>query len=381
VSDIIDEHRRYLRDRARVRAYERALAEVTRPGDVVVDLAAGTGILGMLACRAGAARVYAIEEDAIAGLAASIARRNGCGERIVAVRGHSSRVSLPEPADLLVCDQIGRFGLEAGILDLSADARARFLRPGAGIIPARIDLLVAPIESVRLRARVTYWTRRPAGFDFAPAVDIALNTGYPARLGGRNVLAPPAVLARVDLAADTRVPIVGSATFRPARAGTLHGIGGWFDAALSPSVTMTNSPLSSSRIDRRQVFFPIAEPIAVTPRDTIELTFRILPADHVYVWDVTVAAAGAPPARSRQTTLRGMLLSREDVRLTSPESRPELNAYGRARLAILELCDGQRSLREIERGVLGRFPDLFPSEAAAASFVAEVVTRYALPAV
>jgi protein arginine N-methyltransferase 1 len=381
VSDIIDEHRRYLRDRARLRAYERALAEVVQRGDVVVDLASGTGILGLLACRAGAGRVYAIEEDVIAGLAASIARRNGCGARIVPIRGHSSRVSLPERADLLVCDQIGRFGLEAGLLDLAADARARFLRPGAAIVPARVDLIAAPIESARLHARVTYWTRRPAGFDFAPAFEVARNSGYPVRLGGRDLLTAPAILTSVDLAAETGVPIVAGATFRPARAGTVHGIGGWFDARLSPSVTMTNSPLSPSRIDRRQVFFPIADPVAVTPRDTIDLTFRILPADHVYVWDVTVTAGGSAPIRSRHTTLRGMLLSREDVRLTSPESRPRLNAHGRARLAILELCDGQRTLRAIELDVRNRFPDLFASAADAEAFVAEVVTRYALPAV
>ncbi len=150
VSRVIDEHRLYLRDRHRVSAYERALREVVRPGDIVVDLASGTGILGMLACRAGARRVYAIEEGGIAGLARQIARANGFEDRITSVRGNSRLVTLPERADVVVCDQIGGFGLEAGIFELAKDVRQRFLRPGGTFVPSAVELVVAPVEHPRL---------------------------------------------------------------------------------------------------------------------------------------------------------------------------------------------------------------------------------------
>jgi hypothetical protein len=45
---------------------------------------------------------------------------------------------------------------------------------------------------------------------------------------------------------------------------------------------------------------------------------------------------------------------------------------------VLESCDGRRTLDEIERDVHEHYPDLFASRAQAATFVAEVVTRYAL---
>ena len=45
----LDEHRQYLADAPRVEAFRLAIAEVVRPGDVVVDLAAGSGVLGLLA--------------------------------------------------------------------------------------------------------------------------------------------------------------------------------------------------------------------------------------------------------------------------------------------------------------------------------------------
>ena len=55
MSLVLDEHREYLSDRNRLDVYARAIAELVKPGAVVVDLGAGTGIMGLLACRAGAA--------------------------------------------------------------------------------------------------------------------------------------------------------------------------------------------------------------------------------------------------------------------------------------------------------------------------------------
>jgi predicted RNA methylase len=57
----LDEHRQLLADRKRVDALSRAIASIVAPGDTVLDVASGTGVLGLLACRAGASRVYCIE--------------------------------------------------------------------------------------------------------------------------------------------------------------------------------------------------------------------------------------------------------------------------------------------------------------------------------
>ncbi|MBI2364599.1 MAG: hypothetical protein HYV01_06280 [Deltaproteobacteria bacterium] len=51
MSLVVDEHRQYLADDARISAYRRAIQEVVHPGDVVLDLGAGTGILGLLGAR------------------------------------------------------------------------------------------------------------------------------------------------------------------------------------------------------------------------------------------------------------------------------------------------------------------------------------------
>ena len=75
-------HQLLLSDGRRLRAARRALRETVRPGSVVVDLGAGTGILGFLALRAGAGRVYAIERHPILRLARAVAADNGYGDRV-----------------------------------------------------------------------------------------------------------------------------------------------------------------------------------------------------------------------------------------------------------------------------------------------------------
>src|SRR5687768_8305177 len=179
MSLVLDEHREYLADTARVGAFSDAISKTIQPGDIVVDLASGTGILGLLACRAGAAHVYAIEQDGMAGVARELAAQNGFADRITVLREYSTRVTIPQLADVLVTDQIGRFGFEAGLFDLTWDASRRLLKPGARFVPAAISLLIAPAECPEVRARVAFWHTRPAGFDWTSAARIAKNTGYP----------------------------------------------------------------------------------------------------------------------------------------------------------------------------------------------------------
>jgi ribosomal protein L11 methyltransferase PrmA len=384
MSLVLDEHREYLSDAARIAAFRHAIEEVVRPGDVVLDLGAGTGILGLMACRAGAKRVYAVEEGSIVGLAREIARANGFDDRIHHVKGLSTRVSLPERVDVVVADQIGRFGFEAGVVEYFADARERLLAPDGAVIPRAITLLVAPVECPELFAHVEFWDRTPAGHEFRPARAIAQNTGYPARFHASQLLGPGAAALSLDLSAASPATLGAQLVLPATRRGTLHGLGGWFEARLSAGAVLTNSPVAARAIQRRQVFLPIARPVEVAQGDEIRVSLTIRPADLVVGWTVEVHTRIAGEAQARHcearfahSTLQGMLLCREDLTRTHPRFVPRLSGWGQARRSVLELCDGQRPLEEIEREVHRRHPGLFRSFGEVAGFVTEVVTRYA----
>ena len=375
MTPVLDEHGYYLADHPRIDAFRRAIREVVRPGAVVADLGSGTGILGLLACEAGAGRVYSIETTGMIELARSIAARNGFADRLRVVHGESRQVELPEPVDVLVCDQIGHFGFEAGLFDFVADASQRFLRPGGAVIPARIHLQIAPVSDTGLAAAVRFWCEHPAGFDMSPAHACAANSEYSTRLEPDQCLGEPVVGVSVDVPTITREPLALDVSLPIARRGWLDGIGGWFTADLAPGVIMTNSPLSRDRIDRRNVYFPI-DPVAVEPGDLVALRMRILPAAVVVAWRGEVARAGRTIASFNQSTLGGMLLSRDNLARQRARYVPTLTARGRARLTVLELCDGSHPLAEVERGLYERHPDLFATPNEAAVFASEVVTRY-----
>ena len=377
VSRVIDEHRLYLSDAARVVTFASAIEEVVRPGDVVLDLASGTGILGLLACRAGASRVYAIDGGGMAQPARAIVLQNGFERRVQVINGFSAHVDLPERADVLVTDQIGHFGFDAGIVEIVADARRRLLKPDARLVPSRIDLMVAPVEVPNVADAIDFWSGRPAGFNMHALREMSVNSGHPRTLDADHLLGTPGVGGSVDLSADVS-SIAVSAEIVVSRAGTLHGIGGWFSAALSPAVTLSNAPLAVNRIARQGVVFPIRRATAVAAGDRVAVRMRILPTDLLVSWTVRVFRGDAAEASERfdQSTLGGMLLEPERVRRTRPDYVPNLTARGKARLSVLELCDGHRALAAIERDVYERHPALFRDRAEAAVFVAEVVTGY-----
>jgi precorrin-6B methylase 2 len=174
------EHARMLHDDRRTGAYLAALAQAVRPGDVVLDLGTGSGVLAIAAARAGARRVYAVEASDIAEVAERVFAANGVTDTVTLVPGWSRELELPEPADMLVAELIGNEPFEEEILETTLDARHRLLKPGARLIPHTLTLLARPLrlpegdarQRTIGRAAVERW-RRLYGMEFQPLLDAA----------------------------------------------------------------------------------------------------------------------------------------------------------------------------------------------------------------
>lgn len=95
-----------LADDRRVTAFRRAIERVIRPGDVVLEAGAGTGLLSSFAA-ARARAVYAVEADpGVAALGARLVELNGMADRVRYRQGRAERTLPPEPVDVVVCEML-----------------------------------------------------------------------------------------------------------------------------------------------------------------------------------------------------------------------------------------------------------------------------------
>lgn len=94
-----------LLDERRTKAFGAAIKSTIRRGDRVLDAGTGSGILALMAVRAGAAKVYAVEVDPEAAL---LARKtfaaNKEGKRIQLIESDVRGVRLSRPVDVVVME-------------------------------------------------------------------------------------------------------------------------------------------------------------------------------------------------------------------------------------------------------------------------------------
>ncbi|CAN0574387.1 unnamed protein product, partial [Ectocarpus sp. 12 AP-2014] len=90
-------HFRMLNHSARNEAYSRAIQRAA--GVTVLDIGTGTGILAVLAARAGASHVYACEVNSVlCDVAREVLERNGVADRVTVI--HKSSGALQPGVDL-----------------------------------------------------------------------------------------------------------------------------------------------------------------------------------------------------------------------------------------------------------------------------------------
>ena len=224
-STVLDYHLSMLHDTARMDAFRRAIDASVQPGDVVVDLGCGSGVLSFMACEAGAGKVYAIEGGPVIDVARELAVDNGFDDRIEFLAGWSLYVGLPEPADVLISETIGNAGLDEGIVAWTVDARQRLLRPDAVLLPQRLRTWVCAVESFDDHALVGDWQSPDLPYDYTAAHRRAATTLWYADLTPANLLGQPELAADVDLrtAPPDALPRPW-ASLRVDRAGTLHAL-------------------------------------------------------------------------------------------------------------------------------------------------------------
>ena len=155
--DVPSWHFTIVRDAPRNRAYEEALRRAVTPRSRVLEIGTGTGLLAMMAARAGAAHVFTCEmEPAVALAARDVIAQNGLADRITVLAMRSTDIDpaeLGEPADILVSETVSNDMLAEDPLPALEDAIARLVKPNGVVIPARGRVRVALAYDARMEAR------------------------------------------------------------------------------------------------------------------------------------------------------------------------------------------------------------------------------------
>lgn len=252
-----------VRDERRNAAYDAALRRAVGPEARVLEIGAGTGLLALMAARAGARTVVTCEMNPhVAAAAAEIVARNGYADRVRVIAKHSRDVDpaidLDGAADVLVSEIVSNDLLSEHALPAYEDAR-RLLAPGARLIPARGIVRVAlahdaaprraPLETVDgfdlsafNRLAKPWRAVSPDDADLTLASDAADLFDFDFQSGGPF----PAARASVEVAA---------------RGGRANGIAQWIRLWLDGTTVYENDPVARLPSCWAVCFHPLPQPL------------------------------------------------------------------------------------------------------------------------
>ncbi|HEY0427500.1 MAG TPA: 50S ribosomal protein L11 methyltransferase [Pyrinomonadaceae bacterium] len=293
IFEFLSVHREMIYDDVRTSAFSRAISEAVKPGDVVLDLGTGTGLLALMAVRAKARKVYAIEKTNIIEVAKANAKRVIGSDIIEFLMADSRSVELPERVDVIVSEVIGHLVVEENMLDSMIDARDRFLKPGGIMVPNSAEMYFVPVENKQIyEDEIGQWSKLVHEIDLSASKDFAVNNIYIGEFKEKQFLASPKVLLTVDLARTTSLDMTFKGAFEIKRKGMLHGVAGWFVASLYADVRLSTAP-NSKPTHWQQCFLPIKKPIPVHPGDIVHFSFssKSIGDDVEICWEILTPSA------------------------------------------------------------------------------------------
>ena len=233
-----------LSDERRMVRYREAIEAVVKSGDVVVDLGTGLGVLAIMAARAGAEHVYAVDiRPQVMDITQRIIEANGLKDRISLVCSDAMELELPQKVDVILNELIGDFGTDENIYECVRVVADRFLKDDGRVLPSRLsthivgvtyddefrDVYGKDFHNMDMRAAVTdpftpaaiMYGMRHRPLELTEVIAIEQNE-FGHQMPERTYEYP------------LEIPVIQS--------GDLQGFVGFFDCELAPGVALDNYP-------------------------------------------------------------------------------------------------------------------------------------------
>jgi type II protein arginine methyltransferase len=271
-------HFNMLNDIGRNEQYDRAIRQVVDTQSTVLDVGTGSGLLSMMAARAGAQKIYTCEVvPPIAEVALAVIASNGYANRIQVIAKKSDElvlgIDIPKRLDILVTETIDSALIGEGIIPIIKHARKYLLKPDAKVLPMGATVFASLVESetVLKMNRVD----RAVGFDVSGFNQLATSGAYPVRLGllSHRLLCEPIAVCQFDFEQDGlerrqfELPIV------PQASGMCHAVAFWFDLYLNEATTISNAP-SNSQTHWKQAIQCLPRPIELKAGTPVQLSVK-----------------------------------------------------------------------------------------------------------
>jgi protein arginine N-methyltransferase 1 len=349
-------------DRERFEAYRKAISHTVRPGDVVLEIGCGPGVFALLACQAGARRVYAIDSEEIVHFARELAAANGCAERMEFIQCDSRKLQLPQSVDVIIADLRGSLPFFGYAIASLEDARQRFLAPGGRLIPQRDILRAAVIEADDFYSALTSpWVKSVPSLELSPALSLMLNGSYTTQFDGGQLLTDSQRWGVLDYSVGAKASLAANLDFAATRAGIGHGICLWFETELVSGIGYSSWP-HSSRTVYGQMFLPWLEAVPVQPghRICVSLQANLVGEQYIWRWETKICGAGGSAERHfLQSTFQGANFMPESLRRSAGDFVPSLSEAGQADRWLLQAMDGKTSLQQLAQAAAEQFPSIF----------------------
>lgn len=248
------EQERMLADQPRMAFYHAAIARHIQPGDRIVDLGTGTGILAALAARRGAAHVYAIDHSEILTHARTLVAANEI-QNVEFLALHSTAFTVSEPVDVILHEQMGDCLFDESMVANITDLRDRVLKPGGLILPSRFELYCEPIKIYDNRVVPFIWELDVHGYNYACLDrERPQDPGYYRLVSCdptlvEHCLGEPQPALEVDLHTliESEMPHEITFTRTVVNPGRLDGFAVYFCARVDSDLSLSSDPLDPGR--------------------------------------------------------------------------------------------------------------------------------------
>lgn len=267
-----------MNDTERNLAYQKAIEKAVTKDTTVFEIGTGSGLLSMMAARAGAKHVYTCEKSMpIRKAAQEIIRKNGFAEKITVIDKWSTSVSIPqdipEKVDLVIGEIFGPGLLEEQALHFFFDAKQRLMKPGAKIIPSKATMYATLIQSEEISKRGT--VGKVCGLDLSlfngllddPALQIPLSQ-FP-----HKFLSEPLKLKEIEFGVDDIQVSENKVSIKINESGMCHAVAQWFVLETDEQTILdTSSAKPRTHWDQQIQIFE--KPFSVTQGSEVDFLLR-----------------------------------------------------------------------------------------------------------